>query len=129
MKKGILLLLSFLSLGFIAQAQTISKSDTKNVTREINKNIEKIEVAIGNTDWKELQKVVDKTAVSIEENAGNFIKVIEEIDFSKLVGALSKMAEEIEENIDTKKLEQAVEKIGSRIENVVIEIDRSDSQK
>lgn len=129
MKKGFLLLVTFLSFCLFAQAQTITKKDTKEVSREINKNIDNIEKAIQDTDWNELQKVVDKTASSLEKNADNFVKVIEEIDFSKLVNALTKMAEEIEDNIDTKKIERAVERIGSRIEKVEIEIDTNNDRK
>ena len=112
-------MLVFLSIGFYAQAQTISKREARKVTKEINKNIDHLEKAVNNADWKKIQKVVDQTAKDLNKNADQVIEIVEQIDFSKLASVVKKVAAELEQNVDTRELRKTVEEIGVRIDEVL----------
>lgn len=128
MKKIILLLLVFVGFGTLAQAQTVTKRDAKKVTNEINKNIDQIDKAIRGTDWKEVQKVVDQTAASIEKNAENIQEVLDKVDFDKLFKTMGKMVEEFKENIDTEELRKSVEEVGVKIDEALTQKKTADTK-
>jgi phosphate uptake regulator len=116
MKKVILLLIAFIGFGLMSEAQTISERDTKKISRDINKSIEKLEKAVDKADWKKLQKAVDRTARDLEKNADQVVELVERVDFSKLISVVKKVATEIENSVDTKQLQKTVEEIGVQID-------------
>lgn len=129
MKKEILFIAIFLGFGTLAEAQTLSKNEAKSVTNEINITLEKMDKAIEDTDWKEVQKVVDKTAEVLEKNAENVLAVFEDIDFDQLASTMDNMVIALEKNIDIEALQKRVEGVGAKIEetfnqkkNISIEI-------
>ncbi len=119
MKKGILLLVAFISFGFFAQAQTITKKDAKKISQEINKNVKQLEKAIDKTDWKEVNRVVNKTADALEDNMDGLAQIIENIDLGQFLITMNKLAKEVEGNIDSKELEKSIEKMSKRMEKAI----------
>lgn len=122
MKKGILLLVALLSFGFFGEAQTITKQDAKKISREINKNVQMLEKAIDRTDWKQVERVLDKTATSIEKNTDGLAMIMENIDVAPFLKTMGKLASQLENSVDTKELERTMDKISKRMETVVKKI-------
>ncbi len=116
MKRGILLLVALFSFGFFTQAQTITEKDAKKVSQEINKSIKQLEKAIEHTDWNAVNRTIDKTAHTLEDNIEGLALIIENIDMTQFLKTMNKLAKEIEQNADTKELEQSMAKIGKRME-------------
>ena len=119
MKKSIILLLATFSFYGFTQAQTASKREVKKVSNEINKNIDKLDKAVENADWSELEALLEKTIAIIDKNADAFVKVVEEIDLEQVVQTIEKVGEKIDSSVDIVKLEKAADQIGKKVEEAL----------
>lgn len=116
MKKFIVLITVLIGFASLAKAQSITKQDTKKATNEIKVTIDKIDKAIEETDWSQIEKVVEKTGTTIEKNANEVLAVLEKIEFDKLIESMDEMVIEFEKQINVKDLQEKIEEVGVKID-------------
>jgi uncharacterized protein Yka (UPF0111/DUF47 family) len=121
MRKGILLLMFCLGLGMATQAQTLSKKEANQLSKEVNKSIDKFATAVEKADWQKVQKVVDRTTKDVSQNIEQLLTIIEKVDFSKLIKTIDQAAEKLDENVDMIELQKRVEDMGAKIEKTFSE--------
>ncbi len=115
MKKIVLLATVIFSFGLLANAQTINKKEALKISEEVNAQLESMDKALTKTDWKQVQKSIDKTATILEKNADNVSTILENIDFTKLLLTVAKLQSAIEQNADVEGMEKSMEKISERL--------------